>query len=413
MKRVPPQAVFLAAEALALAACVIWRGPSWLLPGAGLLILLAFLHTRRLSAAGILLSLAASAAWIFFRGTLPDSPPGTAHAVIALLAGTACAFLGILSSLSKTKPHPVLSALGRIAVILHFAAAGAFLAAPYAPFPLPPAFAWTCCGLSVVLCADTFSKLAGRLYTPRRHWGTLPAPGAFFFYRWLGGEWRRCLPVEDPAAEDHFSLKLPEMWLWPALRRQIIPLAMVAGLIAWLGSGVHEIAAGFSGVRHTLGKWDARSLPPGFHLSLPWPLGGVRPVDTGKVHETVLGFRADPGRPILWERAHYEGEQLSLVGGGDDFLSISVPIHYRIADPAAYIRGAADPERLVRDAGGRLLLDLTLHRSAAEIMTIARESIRGDFHARLQSDLDREHSGVEIEQVCLRDVHPAVEVAPS
>jgi hypothetical protein len=138
----------------------------------------------------------------------------------------------------------------------------------------------------------------------------------------------------------------------------------------------------------------------------------VLQVDTGKIHETVLGFRTDPGQPILWERAHYEEEEMSLVGGGDDLLSISVPIHYRIADPAAYLRGAADPERLVRDAGSRVLLGLTIRRAAAEVMTHGREDIRRDFHAALQAELDRDQSGILIKEVCLRDVHPPVQVAP-
>jgi regulator of protease activity HflC (stomatin/prohibitin superfamily) len=104
---------------------------------------------------------------------------------------------------------------------------------------------------------------------------------------------------------------------------------------------------------------------------------------------------------------------MSLVGGGDDLLSISVPIHYRVSDPAAYLRGAADAESLVRDLGGRILLDLTIRRSAAEVMTSGREEIRHEFHKMLQAELNKGNCGIRIEEVCLRDVHPPVLVAPS
>lgn len=411
MPRITSLAVFLWIESALLAAFAIWSGVVWLLPAAGVLFLISALLTRGFAWVGILTALAASIFWIISEKMAYAQELSVAYPVISLLLGTACAFLGILASLSKIKPSPASVALGRMVVALHFLSAGAFLAAAYSPVPLPLAFAWGFCGLTAILTADTFIKLVSRLYTPRRHWDELPAPGAFFFFRWMGAVGRACFPVAR-VEDDAFSLKLPEMWMWPALRGQLPSLAIVALLFTWFSSAFHEVGIGKSGVRQTLGTWGEQVLIPGFHVSLPWPLGIVQQVDTGKIHETVLGFRADPGQPILWERAHYEEEEMSLVGGGDDLLSISVPIHYRIADPAAYLRGAADPERLVRDAGSRVLLGLTIRRAAAEVMTHGREEIRRDFHAALQAELDRDQSGILIKEVCLRDVHPPVQVAP-
>lgn len=408
MTRIPPLTAFLLAEACALTAFALSGGHLWLLPVAGVLALLV----GKWPWPGLVAALAGAGAWIFF--PKPDYPAAlpVVWPVISLILGTACAFLGILGSLAKEKPQPVSAMLGRMAVILHFLTAGALLASAWSPVALPLAIGWAACGLAVILAADTFLKLVSRLYTPRRHWDSLPAPGAFFFFRWTGLEGRDCFPPVQ-GDEDAFSLKLPEMWMWPVLRGQLPWLALVAVLLAWIAGSFHEVGAGESGIRQTGGRWSEKVLAPGFHLSLPWPLGTVHRVDTGSIHETVLGFRADPGQPILWERAHYEGEEMSLVGGGDDLLSISVPIHYRVSDPAAYLRGAADAENLVRDLGGRILLELTIRRPASEVMTTGREEIRGDFHKRLQAELDREHCGIRVEEVCLRDVHPPVLVAPS
>lgn len=408
MTRLQPLTLFLLIEALLLAGAALAGGHWWLLPAAGVLVLL----TGRWSWFGICGALAGSAAWMLpIRPGYPELLP-VAWPVIALILGTACAFLGILASLAKEKPSPVSAMLGRMAVVLHFLTAGAFLASAWSPVPLPLAFGWAACGLAVLLSADTFLKQVSRLYTPRRHWDSLPAPGAFFFFRWMGSEGRECFPAVR-GDDETFSLKLPEMWMWPALRGQLPWLAAAALLLAWIAGSFHEVGVGESGIRQTGGKWDTEVLEPGFHFSLPWPLGSVHRVDTGKIHETVLGFRADPGQPILWERAHYEDEEMSLVGGGDDLLSISVPIHYRVSDPAAYLRGAADGERLVRDLGSRVLLDLTIRRSAAEVMTSGREEIRREFHEMLQEAMDRCQCGIRIEEVCLRDVHPPVRVASS
>jgi len=412
MSRITLQAVFLWIESSILIAFALMTGSWWLLPLAGIFILLASLETHRFAGFGAVGLIAANVAWIISAKPVSYETLPVAYAVIALISGTVCAFIGILMSLAKSKPSPDSSALGKFSTAIHFLTAGAFLAAPYAPFSLQPVFAWVFCMLGCVLAADTFLKLVSRLYTPRRYWASLPTPGAFFFFRWLGKDWRACFP-ETGADKDDLSLRLPEMWMWSAIRAQLPALGLATLFLAWSATAFHEVGVGETGIRQTGGHWEKASLAPGFHISWPWPMGEIHRVDTGKIHETVLGFRADPGQPILWERAHYDDEQMSLVGGGDDLLSISVPIHYRIAEPLLYLRGAADSERLVRDAASRILLELTIGRDASEVMTHAREEIRGEFHRMLQEDLDLQQTGLRVEEVCLRDVHPPVEVAPS
>lgn len=410
MSRPSLQSWFLLAISPLLAFFAVRQGAPWLLPAAGTVALLGLLQAGVLPWLGIAAVAAGIAGWLVMPPV--ETVVAVPWAVVALVLGTGCAFLGILSSLSKSKPAPLAAALERMAVTLFFLTAGLFLAAGWLPLPVSTATAWAFAGLGLVLAADTAGKLLARFFTPRRHWDTLPAPGSFFFFRWLGSEWRACLPAAK-TADDPLTLRLAEMWMWPVLKSRLLPLVLAALVVTWLGSAVHQVDVGSKGIRQTAGRWDAAVIEPGFHLSLPWPLGKIETVDTGSVRETVLGFRSDPGQPILWERAHYEGEEMSLVGGGDDLLSISVPIHYRVADPAAWLRGSTDPEKLVRDAGNRILLDLTIRRSAAEVMTFGREEIRGEFHQRLQQELDSRQSGVRVVEICLRDVHPPVQAAPA
>ncbi|MCW0218869.1 MAG: protease modulator HflK, partial [Prosthecobacter sp.] len=155
------------------------------------------------------------------------------------------------------------------------------------------------------------------------------------------------------------------------------------------------------------------TLSPGIHTSLPWPLGSIQSVDTANLREVVLGFRTDPGQPILWEKAHYEDEQMSLVSGGDDLLTISVPILYRISNPALYLRSGDDAEAMLRSLAQRLLISHTLRLSARDIMTTSRESLRKQLHQDLQSSLDERQSGLTISEIYLRDIHPPVAVAPT
>lgn len=413
MRRIPPAALLLWLEALALAIIAPVTGHGWLWPLAGLLALFAALLSRGLSLALPAAVLLPVASFLHGRGApLPVEPLPVAFPVLALVLGTLCAFLSILTGLSTANERDALrERLVRLAVLLHFLVAGLFFAGRIAGLSSSLWIAWGSGILAWIVTGDTLAKLLSRLYTPRRHWASLPRPGALFFFRWLGREWRDCLPPRRES--DETSLRLTEMWMWPSVRRSLPLLAVATALLVWLSTGLHEVATGGKGVRQRCGAWEARTLDAGLHLSLPWPFGDVRQVDTGKVREIVLGFRADPGQPILWERAHYEDEQKSLVGGGDDFLSISVPVFYRIEDPSAWLRASAEGEALFKTLADRVLLRLTLHQSAAELMTSAREPLRHAFHRELQQELDRRGCGLRIGEVYFRDIHPPVAVAPA
>jgi len=312
-------------ESIALATLAGMTGTWWLLPLAGTVALLAGI-AGRLSGPGLLICLGCGAVWAWTLGQgMADGPLLTAHPVGALLIGAALAFINILTTLKSRETTPVVACLARLAVFLHFLSAGVLLGALYLGGIWQRWLALGFALLNLLLMLDCTLRLVGRLYTPRRHWPTLAAPGAFFFYSWLGPEWRACLPA--PALRDEsFDLRLAEMWMWPTVRKALPALLLTVSLLVWLLSCIHELPAGTQGLRHHLGTWEKAALHPGLHASLPWPLGGIETVDTDRLREVVLGFRTDPGQPILWEKAHYEDEQKSLVGGGDDFLSISVPV---------------------------------------------------------------------------------------
>ncbi len=411
--RLDPQAILLWLEVAALAALAFDSSRIWLVSCAGILLIFAALLSRGLVPA-LILSLAAACWWLVGNKTGLDavSDIPVTFPVIAILLGIGHAFLGILSGIKREAGSPALvSRLSHLVVIVHFLVAGILFADRFVEVSTPAILGYLLSAGIVILAIDTACKLVVRLYTPRRHWAALAAPGAFFFFRWLGKEWRDCLPTRI-ATDDAFSIRLPEMWMWPTIRRSLPALILTSITVFWLSTSIHEIGVREKGVRQYLGSWEQADLAPGLHLSLPWPLGKITTVDTGRLHEIVLGFRSDPGDAILWERTHYEGEQMTLVGTGDDFLSISVPIFYRFERPADHLRSSADPEGLLRDLADRLLLALTIDRSAADIMTSAREDLRHELKERLQSELDQRKAGIRIAEVYLRDIHPPVPVAP-
>jgi regulator of protease activity HflC (stomatin/prohibitin superfamily) len=406
----PP--ILLWAEATGLLCLVLVWKMFWLLPVFGLVSLIAALLSKR-PVSAVLLATVSCGVWLTrFFDLQPQSLLSSIWPIGALIIGAALSFAGILATTGRKTWSPISRCLLRLVVVTHFISAGVLLAAAYLQTNLHGWLALALALLCLLLAADTLMRLTAQLYTPRRHWQQMPQPGVFFFYAWLGQEWRDCLPTQSAAeSEDQISLKLSDMWMWPVVRGSLPWLMAAILLCLWTASSLHEVPAGSQGVRQQLGAWQELPLEPGLHISLPWPLGRVEIVETGRVREVVLGFRTDPGQPILWERAHYEGEQQSLVGGGDDFLSISVPILFRVSDPVRYLRTIAQPEALLEQEAQRVLLALALPLKASQIMTQAREEMRAQFRARLQTALDDLDSGIAITDVLLRDIHPPVSVA--
>lgn len=399
------QGYWLWLEAIALTVIALVFGHSWLLPLAGILFILGALVSRGIIVAAAFAAIT-SLIWIL-PGTKTSQDAEISFAVIALLLGTASAFTGIIDGLNK-RQSPLRGQHGKLATLLHFLTAGLLIVGSRFNYSTTDWLAWFFAISIPFLLVELIASGIVRLYTPRRYWTNLSPPGHFIFLRWA-------LPKKriDQAEDDPFTLSLPEMWMWPSVKRSLPTLLIVTLILLWLTTMFHQVGPSQLGVRNHLGKWDSDPLNPGLHLSLPWPAGAIQTIDCSKQHHLVLGFETDPGEPILWEKAHYSGEERSLVSAGDDFLSISVPIYYRIADPVAWITSTSNPHALIKHFADEVLLRFTLNRSAREIMTVDREALRLELKENVQSHLDQVNAGIEITFVYLRDIHPPVEVAPA
>lgn len=336
--------------------------------------------------------------------------------VSLLLAGGVLAFMEIyrgIGSHSETEISPRLAArLGhwRLLAVLHILAAAVLFAEAYLTTPYHHFLALALAAITLFSIAETLLRAIARLYVPRRLWHRSAPLGSFWFTKFWGAPYNLAFP-KSAEFEDAFALKLPEMWMWPTVRRAAHPMLACVGGMAWLASGMHEIPSGEKGILRTLGAMSEKPLAPGLHLTLPLPFASVERVSTERIETLTLGFASDPGEPILWEKSHYIGEEHVLVGGGDDFLAISVPILYRIADPIAHAKHMLGSREWLASLARRSLFQEALRLSSFEVMTTRREELRALLKNDLQSALDERQSGIEIVEVYLRDIHPPVEAA--
>jgi membrane protease subunit HflK len=263
-----------------------------------------------------------------------------------------------------------------------------------------------------VWIGETVVRAVARMFQPPRLCRNFLPLGSSVLLRWFAspqdrGAWAARASGERP------MIQLSEMWFLPVLRGMMLPVAAGAGTLAWLSTALHEVPCGSVGLLAKFGELHAKPLEAGLHVTLPFPFHEVIPIQRDALREVILGMEADTGAPILWDRAHYVGEESQLVGEGEDLLTISVPVYFRIKAPLEYFRGMADVDRVVRDVASRELLAQTLHRSAFEIMAPGRDDLAARLLDAIQSRLDAYGAGIEIVKVCLRDIHPPVEVASS
>jgi regulator of protease activity HflC (stomatin/prohibitin superfamily) len=235
------------------------------------------------------------------------------------------------------------------------------------------------------------------------------------------------------AARTQLGIDLSRSWALLFMRRAALPVAAAIAITGWLLTGVSTLAIDERGIYERLGV-PVEVLRPGLHVRLPWPLGTVRRLENGVIHEVAIAgdqgedddeaeseptpdAESDPPRSAdrLWDAPH-PSELTYLLASADNgrqgFQTVNIDIRftYRIgltdeaAMHAAYRVDA--PETLVRAAASRLLARYFAVRTLSAVLRDDRETIAGDIRSALQRQLDDASSGIEMLQVVIEAIHP-------
>ncbi len=267
-------------------------------------------------------------------------------------------------------------------------------------------------GLTVLLALEALIRFAARFYLPASQRG-LPAPaGESLILDLISGS-SRSMGRLVGEMETLLGGRLSEIWIVRFLREMAETVVLAGILLAWLSTSLTSVPLESSGVRIAFGQYDTQPLPPGLHVSWPWPLGQIDLVETERVREITLGFDQDLAGPVLWTERHYVGEQNLLVGNGESLLTIDVPIQYRVADAIAFSKATPDAPAALKSLAERKLIQVAQSRESFQIMTVDREQMATELKQGLQAEADRLGLGLEITFVGLKNVHPPVDVAPA
>jgi regulator of protease activity HflC (stomatin/prohibitin superfamily) len=239
------------------------------------------------------------------------------------------------------------------------------------------------------------------------------------------------------SASRRFGIDLTRSWALGFIRRAAAPTLLALAAFGWLLTGVSALGLSERAIYESLGT-PAGVLHPGLHVHLPWPLGVLRPVEFGTVHEIPVVFAADDGTPAetetsteptstdiegqappsadrLWDESHpSEASYLvaSISNGRQNFevINIDLRVLYRIglsdaaAQEATY--NVASPESIIQAAAGRMLARYFARYTVLDVLGQNREAFIRGFQQELQSRLASLSTGIEIVGIVVEAIHP-------
>jgi regulator of protease activity HflC (stomatin/prohibitin superfamily) len=244
------------------------------------------------------------------------------------------------------------------------------------------------------------------------------------------------------SASRRFGIDLTRSWALGFIRRAAAPSLLALAAFSWLLTGVSALGVSERAVYESFGT-PAGVLHPGLHVHLPWPLGVLRPVEFGTVHEIPVVFAADDGTPAeaetsreptpadiegpapggadrLWDASHpSEASYLvaSTSNGRQNFevINIDLRVLYRIglSDAAAQevTYNVASPESIIQAAAGRMLARYFARYTVLDVLGQNREAFIRGFQQELQSRLAGLSTGIEIMGIVVEAIHPPAAAA--
>jgi regulator of protease activity HflC (stomatin/prohibitin superfamily) len=253
------------------------------------------------------------------------------------------------------------------------------------------------------------------------------------------------------AIDYQFGFQVSQTWFYKLLEKAIVPLILFSAATLYLASCIVVVAPDEEGIVERFGDpltagGEARTIGPGLHIKLPWPIDIVYTHPVKRVMELYVGYvpRVDPKtgeqipeRSLLWGQTHYAEEHTVLVASeqaadelGEGAAPVSLvkanlPVQYRVKDLYAYTYNHDEPDKLLEAICYRELTRFAAN-ATVEVASIGaaaaqdRDSLFGAGRARarevlaerIQAAADGRGLGIHVTFVGVQGIHPPPEVAP-
>ena len=194
-----------------------------------------------------------------------------------------------------------------------------------------------------------------------------------------------------------------------AIRLPPIKLIVALVVVVWLLTGIFIVEPDESGVVLRFGAYN-RTVDPGPHYHLPFPLETVYTPKVKQVRRIEIGFRSGEAQVTSSSR-NPASDEASMLTGDENIINVQFIVQYVIKDPVEYLFKVADPHNAVKNASEAAMREVMGYSKIDSALTDGRAQIENDTRILLQEIVDRYQAGVQIIAVQMQDVHPPKDVS--
>ncbi len=194
----------------------------------------------------------------------------------------------------------------------------------------------------------------------------------------------------------------------------LLPWCILGGfLLLMLSTCVYTVAPHQQALLFHFGAFDDSSLiESGLHFKLPVPFETVEIFDVDRVQSVTVGYeeRVDTD-DYLWNTDHAGEEYTLLTGNGNELLAVNMRLNYRISDLMSYYQNYENAAELLASQAYAELMTRTNTSDMTTILMVDRTELSTSVCAELNEFCDQYALGLEVIEVIVESIHPAVEVA--
>lgn len=187
-------------------------------------------------------------------------------------------------------------------------------------------------------------------------------------------------------------------------------IAAPAIVATYFASGIYVVKPDERAVVRVFGHAPEthRRIPPGINYALPWPFCKVDCPKTTEVRRVYVGLTPEHRAAIETEglEAIEAGLSSDVLTGDVNILKVTVVVQYQVSDPARYLFGVADPDRLVKNTVQAVLIESLAGLPVDEALTSAKTAIQLDVLSKSQMRLNEYDSGVRLVATHLEAIDP-------
>lgn len=170
-------------------------------------------------------------------------------------------------------------------------------------------------------------------------------------------------------------------------------------------SMVYQVDTEEEGVVLRFGK-HLKTVSPGLHFKLPYPVDDVTKVPTRVVDVLNIGYRSERTRS---GQVDFE-EESSMLTGDLNIVLAGFDVQFSRVEPKAFLFNVKDPVETLKDISQSVMREIMGDRASIPILTIGRAEIQVRARQLIQETVDRFGMGILINEVNLTFVSPPDQV---